>query len=149
MHIQAVVGVLIAALGGLAVGLEREWSGHATGPKARFAGVRTFTLLGAFAGLSGWLWSNDFRLPAVVLLISAVALIVAAYASASRRDADATTEVAALVVVAAGFRPRLAGGHWLVESLLSQRCCWWKNPGFMTSRGVWMTRHCGPQFGLV
>ena len=83
MHIQAVVGVLIAALGGLAVGLEREWSGHATGPKARFAGVRTFTLLGAFAGLSGWLWFNEFRLPAVVLLIGAVALIVAAYASAS------------------------------------------------------------------
>lgn len=123
MHIQAVVGVLIAALGGLAVGLEREWSGHATGPQARFAGVRTFTLLGAFAGLSGWLWSGDFRIPAIVFLAGAMALIVSAYASASRRDADATTEVAALVVVAAGFTAAiggwaLAGGIVMVTTLL-------------------------------
>jgi uncharacterized membrane protein (DUF4010 family) len=129
VHIQAVVGVLIAALGGLAVGLEREWSGHATGPKARFAGVRTFTLLGAFAGLSGWLWSNEFRPPAVVLLIGAVALIVAAYASASRRDADATTEVAALVVVAAGFTAAiggwaLAGGVVTITTLLLVEKSW-------------------------
>jgi uncharacterized membrane protein (DUF4010 family) len=129
MHIQAVVGVLIAALGGLAVGLEREWSGHATGPKARFAGVRTFTLLGAFAGLSGWLWSNQFRIPAVVLLIGAMALIVAAYISASRRDSDATTEVAALVIVAAGFTAAiggwaLAGGVVTVTTLLLVEKSW-------------------------
>ena len=129
MHIQALVGVLIAALGGLAVGLEREWSGHATGPKARFAGVRTFTLLAVFAGLSGWLWSNEFRIPAVVLLIGAMALIVAAYASAARRDADATTEVAALVVVAAGFTAAiggwaLAGGVVAVTTLLLVEKSW-------------------------
>ena len=129
MHIQAVVGVLIAALGGLAVGLEREWSGHATGPKARFAGVRTFTLLGVFAGLSVWLWSNQFRIPAVVLLIGAMALIVAAYISASRRDSDATTEVAALVIVAAGFTAAiggwaLAGGVVTVTTLLLVEKSW-------------------------
>ena len=36
----------IAALVGLAAGLEREWSGHASGPDARFAGLRTFCLVG-------------------------------------------------------------------------------------------------------
>jgi uncharacterized membrane protein YhiD involved in acid resistance len=41
---QSVVGIAIAALGGAAVGLEREWSGHASGPEAHFAGFRTFTL---------------------------------------------------------------------------------------------------------
>ena len=46
--------LLVAGLIGLAVGLEREWSGHATGPDARFAGVRTFTLLGAIGGIAGW-----------------------------------------------------------------------------------------------
>ena len=40
------VGLVVAALGGAAVGLERQWSGHADGPGARFAGIRTFTLLG-------------------------------------------------------------------------------------------------------
>jgi len=45
----------VAGLAGLAVGIEREWSGHATGPSARFAGVRTFFLLGLLGGLAGWL----------------------------------------------------------------------------------------------
>ena len=43
----------VAAVAGLAVGVEREWSGHATGPEARFAGVRTFFLLGLLGGLAG------------------------------------------------------------------------------------------------
>jgi uncharacterized membrane protein YhiD involved in acid resistance len=52
-QIQFEVSILIAALGGLAVGLERQWSGHATGPRARFAGIRTLTLLGGLSGLAG------------------------------------------------------------------------------------------------
>ena len=123
MNIEAVIGLAIAALGGLAVGLEREWSGHATGPKARFAGVRTFTLLGALAGLAGWLWSNEFHSPAIVLLAGAIVLIVVAYAIAAPRDADATTEVAALVVAASGLVASIgawaiAGGVIAVTTLL-------------------------------
>src|SRR5256885_11107111 len=103
VHFQSVVGVTIAALGGLAVGLEREWSGHAAGPLSRFAGVRTFTLLGVLSGLSGWLWSHDYQAPPIIFLLGGVALTVSAYVAASRRSVDATTEVAALVVMAAGF----------------------------------------------
>jgi hypothetical protein len=47
------VGVLVAVLGGAAVGIERQWSGHAEGPSAHFGGVRTFSILGAIAGLAG------------------------------------------------------------------------------------------------
>lgn len=94
------LGVLIATLGGTAVGLERQWSGHADGPDARFAGIRTFTLLGGLAGLSGWLWTVGLRAPAVVLLGAAAAITAAAYVAASRRDVDGTTEIAAPVVVA-------------------------------------------------
>jgi hypothetical protein len=46
----ALVGLFIAMLGGTAVGLERQWSGHADGPAARFAGIRTFTMLGPWPG---------------------------------------------------------------------------------------------------
>lgn len=108
---QNVIGVAIAALGGAAVGLEREWSGHASGPEAHFAGFRTFTLLGGVAGLAGCLWSLSFRPLAIVLLGGAAALVVAAYVAASRRHVDGTTEVAALVVLAAGT---LAGTGFLV-----------------------------------
>jgi uncharacterized membrane protein (DUF4010 family) len=97
------LGLLIAALGGAAVGLERQRSGHAQGPRARFAGIRTFTLLGGIGGLSGALWNIGLNAPAVVLLAGAMSLIAAAYVRASRTDVDGTTEVAAVVVVAAGL----------------------------------------------
>ena len=106
-----VIGIAIAALGGAAVGLEREWSGHAGGEEAHFAGIRTFTLLGGMAGVAGWFWTFGFQAVAIVLLAGATALVVAAYVAASRRDVDGTTEVAALVVLSAGV---LAGTGYLV-----------------------------------
>jgi hypothetical protein len=81
---QNVIGIAIAALGGAAVGLEREWSGHAGGPEAHFAGIRTFTLLGGLAGVAGWLWSLGLQPVAIVLLAGATGLVVAAYVAASR-----------------------------------------------------------------
>jgi uncharacterized membrane protein (DUF4010 family) len=103
--------MLAAALGGAAVGVEREWSGHASGPKARFAGNRTFTLLGGLAGVVGRMWVGGQELPAAMLLAAAGGLILLGYAVAARHDVGGTTEVAALVVLAAGF---LAGTGNLV-----------------------------------
>jgi uncharacterized membrane protein (DUF4010 family) len=117
------VGLLIATLGGAAVGLERQWSGHAEGPEARFAGIRTFTMLGALAGFCGWLWRIGLAAPAAILFAGAVAIVVAAYVAGSRQDIDGTTEVAALVVLAAGLLAgtgsiRLASGIIAVVTLL-------------------------------
>jgi uncharacterized membrane protein (DUF4010 family) len=117
------VGLLIAALGGAAVGLERQWSGHADGQGARFAGIRTFTMLGTVGGLSGWLWIAGVTVPAAILLAGAVAIVAAAYVAGSRHDIDGTTEVAALVVLAAGLLAgmgslRLASGIIALLTLL-------------------------------
>jgi uncharacterized membrane protein (DUF4010 family) len=103
MTTNHLVGIVIAGLGGAAVGLERQWSGHAEGPDARFAGIRTFTMLGAIGGISGSLWAAGVAAPAAILLAGAVAIVAAAYVAGSRQDVDGTTEVAALVVVAAGL----------------------------------------------
>jgi uncharacterized membrane protein (DUF4010 family) len=94
----------LAGLSGLAIGVEREWSGHASGPHARFAGVRTFLLLGLVGGMAGWLTANDSALLGVVLLGGAALLAVLAYVVASRQtgDRDGTTEAAALLVLATG-----------------------------------------------
>jgi len=54
-ELEGAVRLAIAALIGLGVGLEREWSGHASGPDARFAGLRTFLLLGLLGGSAGLL----------------------------------------------------------------------------------------------
>jgi uncharacterized membrane protein (DUF4010 family) len=99
MVMSDIVGLLIAALGGAAVGLERQWSGHAEGPRARFAGIRTFTLLGAIGGLSGWLWNSGVTIPAAILFAGGVTIVAIAYVAGSRQDIDGTTEVAALVVL--------------------------------------------------
>jgi uncharacterized membrane protein (DUF4010 family) len=123
MSTSEILGLLIAALGGSAVGLERQWSGHAEGPRARFAGIRTFTMLGALAGLCGWLWKTGLTVPAAILFAGAVTITAAAYVAASRQDVDATTEVAALVVLAAGLLAgtgafRLASAIIALEALL-------------------------------
>ncbi len=102
MSLASLTGLLVATLGGAAIGLERQWSGHASGPHARFGGIRTFTMLGGIAGLAGWLSVNDQRLLAGVLLAGAVALVAIGYAVSARSDIDGTTEVAALVVLTAG-----------------------------------------------
>jgi uncharacterized membrane protein (DUF4010 family) len=123
MNASDMLALVVAALGGTAVGLERQWSGHADGPSARFAGIRTFAMLGAVGGLSGWLWSNGGAPLAVVLLSGGIAITVAAYVAASRQEVDGTTEVAALVVLGAGIlagtgQLRVASAIFAVEVLL-------------------------------
>ncbi len=103
----------IAALVGLAVGLEREWSGHASGPHARFAGIRTFFSLGLIGGIAGALAESGFEFVASSIATAALALSVVAYVMAVRRDGaeiDGTTEAAAIVVVALGV---VAGVGWI------------------------------------
>jgi uncharacterized membrane protein (DUF4010 family) len=102
VDVDTLWNVAVAALGGLAVGLEREWSGHATGVNAGFAGLRTFTMMGFTAGLCGWWWTAGLVGPAVVLLAGTVSIVVLAYVAGSRTDVDATTEIAAIVILAAG-----------------------------------------------
>lgn len=116
-YLPVLWNLLVAALSGLAVGIEREWSGHSIGPRARFAGVRTFTLLAIVSGLSGWLWTLGLQGPALVFLAGLGGLVIVAYVAASRRDVDGTTEVAAFVVMAAGV---LAGaGYAAVASAIT------------------------------
>lgn len=103
--LDAAVRLAIAALVGLAVGTEREWSGHASGPQARFAGMRTFLLLGMLGGAAGLCFLWNYAVAGGVLLAAGAAFVAVAYAMAVRRsgaDIDGTTEGAALVVLALG-----------------------------------------------
>jgi uncharacterized membrane protein (DUF4010 family) len=97
------LGVVVAALGGAAIGVERQWSGHATGAHPHLGGIRTFTLIGGAAGLAGSLATAGYSAIAAALVGGLIALIVVGYIATSRKHVDATTEVAAIVVVATGF----------------------------------------------
>ncbi|HEV7735571.1 MAG TPA: DUF4010 domain-containing protein [Candidatus Binatia bacterium] len=121
--LDAPLRLLAAVIGGAAVGVEREWSGHASGPGARLGGIRTFALLGGLGGIAGLLADAGQAPLAAVLMAGAGALIVAAYVAASRHDVDGTTEVAAFVVLAAGVAAgidalQIASGMVAVTCLL-------------------------------
>jgi uncharacterized membrane protein (DUF4010 family) len=67
--------------------------------------------------MAGYLTEGGHALPAALLVSGALALIVVGYVRASKIDIDATTEVAALVVVGAGV---LAGlGHLRLSAALT------------------------------
>ena len=107
IHLDSQVAseLAVAGLAGLAVGIEREWSGHAAGPAARFAGARTMLLLGLLGGVAGWLIGGGLLVAGALLLAAGSALTVAAYVMAARAGGESiegTTEVAALLVLALG-----------------------------------------------
>ena len=113
-ELGAAARLAIAALVGLAVGIEREWSQHATGREPRFAGMRTFFMLGLLGGCAGLLVSQGHDLAATGIIGGAAILAAAAYGAVAFRhgaSVDGTTEAAALVVIALGT---LAGLGWLV-----------------------------------
>ena len=97
--------IAVAALIGFGVGFEREWSGHAAGPDARFAGVRTCFMLGILGGVAGTLIREGNSVVGGAIVAGSVALAVVAYVIAVRRPGtttDGTTEVAAILAVVLG-----------------------------------------------
>lgn len=93
----------VAALGGLAVGVEREWSARRPGEPARFGGVRTFLLLGLTGGLAAVLFREVDPRVGLVLLAAGLGLLLVSYVVSARDgNIDATSEVAGLLVLGAG-----------------------------------------------
>lgn len=108
---ESLVRLGVAALGGLAVGIEREWSAAREKQGTRFGGVRTFLLLGLLGGLASVL-ATDAPALGVLVVAAGLAVVVVAYLATAWWGAiDATTEVAAVTTIGAGA---LAGAGRLV-----------------------------------
>ncbi|HVZ49730.1 MAG TPA: MgtC/SapB family protein [Gemmatimonadaceae bacterium] len=127
--LDAAARLSIAGLVGIGVGLERERSGRASGPHARFAGLRTFLLMGLLGGSAG-LVAGESAPAAAALVAGGMGFAIAAYVMAVRApdaDLDGTTEAAALVVVAIGMLAGLgrlalaAGTGSLIVLVLSEK----------------------------
>ncbi len=100
---EALLRLAVAALGGLAVGVEREWSARREADKSRFAGVRTFLLLGLLGGLAATAAASGEPWFGLLILAAGAALVVIAYlVSAWHGTIDATTEVAGVIVLGTG-----------------------------------------------
>lgn len=122
--------LLVATLVGLAVGVQREWTGHASGPDGRFAGARTFALLGMIGGFAGWFVRLGYPALATVVAAGGVLMPIVAYWATMRRPGtttDGTTEVVAVLVVALGltaglgFRTPAAAVGAMIVVLLAEK----------------------------
>lgn len=104
-ELDGALRLAIAALVGLGVGIEREWTINASGRPPRFAGLRTFSMLGLLGGCAGLFMTTGHDSVAAAAVAGGMALSVTAYVMSVRLaegDPDGTTEVAAVLVIALG-----------------------------------------------
>ncbi len=101
---RLLAGLGLATLLGLLVGVERGWTFRNEPPGARFAGIRTYTLLGLAGGLAGVIRIFDEGI--AFLLSGAVALLVLiGYAKTARspNQLSGTASLVALLTFACGL----------------------------------------------
>lgn len=110
-----ILGIVIAALGGAAVGVDRQRAYRGSEP-GEIGGVRTFTLLGTVAGSCGFLIAHDLLTLGVVILACTAAMVVIVRLGAGRISRDSTTEVAAMAVLVSGVTAGL--GHLSIAAAL-------------------------------
>lgn len=103
LEISHFIGVGLALALGLLVGIQRGWTYRTLPDGARFAGIRTYGLLGLAGGIAGVLY-NHAEGPALVLLAAAALLIIAGYRRSSNgAQVSGTASMVALITVASGF----------------------------------------------
>lgn len=96
------IGLALAL--GLLVGVQRGWVQREAAAGSRFAGIRTFGLLGLAGGIAGALQSNADALSAIILATGGL-LIVLGYWRATAREPSisGTASIAGLLTLASGF----------------------------------------------
>jgi uncharacterized membrane protein (DUF4010 family) len=96
--------VAVAFALGLLVGLQRGWAQRGAPPGSRFAGIRTFGLLGLAGGLCGS-WFASMPAVSLVFLSAAALLVLISYLRATQRSPDlsGTGSLVGLLTLACGF----------------------------------------------
>ncbi len=104
------IGLALAL--GLLVGVQRGWAKRGEADGTRFAGIRTFGLLGLAGGIAGALQARASGL-ATVLLAATAALLVLGYwrSTSSKGPVSGTTSLVGLLTLACGY---LAGSGEVV-----------------------------------
>jgi len=117
---DALTSIALALALGLLVGVERGWTQRDQAPGTRFAGIRTYGLLGLAGGLGGGLQAAYPILSGVLLAATAV-LVVMGYwrstrgAAATPPSISGTASLVGLLTLACGFVAG-AGGHALASA---------------------------------
>ena len=113
-------GVGLALALGLLVGIERGWTQREQAAGTRFAGIRTYGLLGLAGGLGGGLQAAYPLLSGVLLAATAVLVVMGYWRStragpAASSSISGTASLVGLLTLACGFVAG-AGGHVLASA---------------------------------
>lgn len=102
--IAAIEGLALSLALGLLIGVQRGWVLRNEVPGSRFAGIRTFGLIGLAGGLAGILATVE-RGVAVAIFGASALLIVAGYIQTSRRDGaiSGTASLVGLLTLSCGY----------------------------------------------
>ncbi len=97
-------GMALALALGLLIGVQRGWVLRSRTAGTRFAGIRTFALLGLAGGLAGYL-QDQAQATAAVLLAATAGLVLLGYYRATEhtKRTSGTAALVALLTVACGY----------------------------------------------
>lgn len=103
---------------GLLIGLQRGWALRAEMPGTRFAGIRTYGLLGLAGGLGALLQARSGLLGQVLVTVSALLVLLGYWrGTAGKSKISGTASLAALITLATGY---LAGsGETVLASVVT------------------------------
>jgi uncharacterized membrane protein (DUF4010 family) len=103
-ELDTLEGIALALALGLLVGVQRGWVQRRAAAGTRFAGIRTFGLLGLAGGIAGALQAWAGALSAVILAASAVLILLGYWRATAREPSiSGTASIAALLTLASGY----------------------------------------------
>lgn len=114
IDLRELSGIGLALALGLLVGLQRGWAQRQDEPGTRFAGFRTFGLLGLTGGVAGTLTDGSGPVATIMLAAAAVLIVMGYYRTSLKGDSlSGTASVAGLLTLACGLlaatgRPQIA-----------------------------------------
>ena len=102
--LTGLAGIALALALGLLVGLERGWTQREGRPGSRFAGIRTYGLLGLAGGVAGTALARFEALSAIILAATAGLIVLSYYrASQQGQSLSGTGSIVGLLTLACGF----------------------------------------------
>lgn len=101
----SLIEILFSVIIGVILGLETETRSENIGEKSKLGGVRTYTILSLFGGISGILFINGLQIFSVLLFATLVGLVIVAYVWNVKLNAafGITTEIAVVITFILGF----------------------------------------------
>ncbi|MBB5686662.1 MgtC/SapB family protein [Sphingobium boeckii] len=104
IDINAISAIGLSLALGLLIGIQRGWALRNEAPGSRFAGIRTFGLLGLAGGVAGII-HGDGSGAGLLIVAAAAALVVLGYAQAAQRGGpiSGTASIVGLLTLGCGF----------------------------------------------